>query len=167
MSFPNLSEFSISLTLLNSLRSFPPNHPHQFPPSFLNQISSILSNSTSSFSSSSPQIQRSYLALHYYLSIIDNIEDLTVLFNPDFTLNKPDLTALNKTNLFNIHSLLKAIVSPQEAQESTQGNSENVSLEKFKVQITQNETRADAEKLFISSDLVLSSSFLFKALLFS
>ena len=152
MSFPNLTEFPISLTLLNSLRSFPPNNPHQFPPSFLNQISSILT-------SSGLHHQRSYLALHYYLSIIDNIEDLTHIFNPDFNLNKPDLTALNKTNIYNIHSLLNAL-RVLEVQENAQGNNENVSLEKLIVQITQEETKAEAEKLFISADLVLFSSFL-------
>ena len=158
MSFPNLTEVPISLNLLNSLRSFPPNSPHNFPPDFIQKISLILSHSSSTFSNPTPHLQRSYLALHYYLSIIDNIEDLTALFSPNFSLAKPDLKALNQTNIFNIHSLLNSISgldkTGSEAQNSTQENIDLQIMEKFRVKITENQTGADAQTLFISSDLV-------------
>ena len=105
-------EIPFSLDLLSCLRDFE-HENHNFTHKFLDKVSQslqALSNKGQNDSNAQDlNLEKTCLALHYYLSLVDNIEKFLDIFYTDFNIEKLDVKLINKTNIFNVHSILRAV----------------------------------------------------------
>lgn len=167
-------EVPISLNLLNTLRNFT-HEAHAYNHEFLEHINDILLAYLKRIKKA-PEVENSlleetFLGLHYYLSLIDNIEGLITLFHADYKLDKINTKAINSSNIFNIYSLWKAIHAIKESQSqqdqsATEDTGKQVDLQfvqKFRIHLTERETKADSLKLSISSELVIQLLYTFSS----
>ena len=175
----NITEIPISTTLISSLRSFD-HQVHTFKQDFLSKTDEALAAYLRKFGKlhqGAPEdFKRVSLALHYYLAMIDNVDALISMFHEEYHTENVNVKALNSTNIFNVNSILRAIHAfrsshiKQDIQQSGSGTEENQSsekgnpkkielklIQKFRIQLTQNETKADSVHLSIASELVRPS----------
>ena len=114
-------ELPISICLLNHLRSFSHNS-HSFQPSFLTKLSHILSTISQKFKVPSNfkdfSFNKLLLSVHYYLSLIYNIDVFTSQFTSKLQVSELNLTGIYSTNIFNIHSIFKALEETKNSQVS-------------------------------------------------
>jgi len=173
-------DIPLSIGLLNRLRKFEHN-AHTFNQTFLEEVDSLLAQVqkrikvTSTFAKF--PFETLYLFIHYYFSLIYNLEAFVSQFKDSAEVVPMNYASINSTNIFNIHSLTKAlhakrsahsletsVVSTQDTSvvtEASEGANEEKNnqldvhfLQRFKVQITQNEVKANSSYLFLSLELV-------------
>jgi len=177
-------ELPISICLLNHLRSFSHDF-HSFQPSFLSQLNQILSTISHKFKAPPNfkdfSFHKLLLSVHYYLSLIYNIDTFTSQFTSKLQVSELNLDGIYSTNIFNVHSIMKAFEEIKDTQPSNilssvslnqlssrnnqsqlskeqtgslqQDNLEMGFLQKFRVQII---TKPAKDTKCISSHLLLS-----------
>lgn len=173
-------DIPLSIGLLNRLRTFEHN-AHTFNQTFLEEVDLLLSQVQKRLKAS-PDVgqypfETIYLLMHYYFSLIYNLETFISQFKDTLEVVPLNFANINSTNIFNIHSLIKALHAKRasqsldtsvqstqdtsvvtDASESTQEEKESGKdvhfLQRFKVQLNSKETKANSSNLFLSFDLV-------------
>jgi len=176
-------DIPLSIGLLNRLRTFEHN-AHTFNQTFLEEVDLLLSQVQKRLKAS-PDVgqypfETIYLLIHYYFSLIYNLETFISQFKDTIEVVPLNFANINSTNIFNIHSLVKALHAKRASQsldtsvqstqdtssvtESSDGAQENSKdvhfLQRFKVQLNSKETKANSSNLFLSTELVGNSRIL-------
>jgi hypothetical protein len=103
-----------SLRLLNHFRSFA-HESHTFKAQYLEDLHSILTLFPSEFTPTNRFLgirrERILIAIHHYFSWISNLQDFVSTLNADAKVVELNVAGFNNTNIFNIHSIYKALDS--------------------------------------------------------
>ena len=169
----NSIDIPLSIGLLNRLRNFE-HKAHTFDQIFLEEVDAILNQLQkrvkTAAESGSYTFESLIIIVHYYFSLIYNLDTFVSQFQGSHELVSLNFSAINSTNIFNVHSLLKALSAKRsnnssldisyqtDATESTQeerGTPLEVHfLQRFRIQVSTNETKATSSHLMISIELV-------------
>ncbi len=166
-------DIPLSLGLINRLRRFEHN-AHTFNQTFLEEVDSLLTQVQKRIKSSANfekySFETLYLFIHYHFSLIYNLEALVSQFKDTIDILPLNFASINSTNIFNIHSLTKALLAKRANQklevsttttEASEGTPEDKQpsidvafLQRFKVQLNPSEIKANSSALQLSFELV-------------
>jgi hypothetical protein len=148
-----------SLSLLNKLRVFE-HESHSFKAKYLEEINELL---TLIFHGKDrvEKYQNHYsetlvLAVHYYLALISNLETFIESLDSSLKLEKLNVAGINGTNIFNVHSIGRALEALRNSKHREETDSSDLQvISNFTIKISlSDKIKASKEELIIPYEMV-------------
>jgi len=152
----------LSLSLINKLRSFD-HSSHSFKPEYLNVLEGLLSEIFKERNRDEPYqastLEQLTLAVHYYLALIYNLEDLIAVFNKDLWVANLNISGFNTTNIFNLHCLSRSINFARKFGSPSSFTDSDIQLiSNFSVKVAlQGKIKASSSELIIPYEMVTNN----------
>jgi hypothetical protein len=149
----------VSVGLLNKLRNFE-HESHSFKAKYLEEVNDLLTtifqgkNRLEKYQVHSNEFLT--LTIHYYLALITNVDTLVNLLDANSKVEQLNTTNFNGTNIFNIHSILRALEALRNSKQQEESTSPEIQLiSKFTLRIALGgKLKATKEELVIPYEMV-------------